>query len=217
MGTVRVPMILAVVFGATFALLVLLVAFLLGEATVRANPAPTPVLNHVVSPAYPTLTSVPTSTPTATPTFTPTETPTVTPTLTSSPSASATSTPTPTPTRTPSPPPTLTPTKTPVVNHKAVQFHVDAGRTYSEDVVLPPGAKLQAVFTVAQYDVNFSFWMTSPRRVKLLHQDRVRGTYQISYQTSAGGRYALFFDNSYSVLRGKDISLTYTVLPAAGG
>lgn len=210
-------MILAVVFGATFAILVLLVAFLLGEATVRANPAPTPAPIHAVSPAYPTLTSVPTSTPTWTPTFTPTETPSVTPTLTPTPSPTVTPTSTATPTRTPTPRSTMTPTASPAVGHKAVQFHVDAGRTYSEDVVLPPGAKLQAVFTVAAYDVNFSFWMTSPRRVKLLHQDRVRGTYQIAYQTSVGGRYALFFDNSYSVFRGKDISLTYTVLPAANG
>jgi hypothetical protein len=132
-----------------------------------------------------------------------------TPTSTATRSPTATATPTLTPTLAPTAVPTSTPL--PQVSRKALTFTVEAGRAHAEGLRLQQGAQLVCSFKVEQNDVGFTFLMTNPVR-QVLHQiDRARGDNSFSWMAAQTGEYVLEFDNSYSRITAKTISLSYSI------
>jgi len=196
----------AALAGAALVLTLLLgFAFALGESVgmQRARIAETRAA------ALWTLTPTATATPTATPTVSPTPTPTDTATPTEAPTAS----PTPTPTSTPPPPATPTPApRVAVVRSRSISFRVPAGRVHQENIPLRQGDTLRGEFIVHAADIDFQlvYAGTNPPTI-LESESRVEGTVTFRWTAAATGPYVLRFDNSYALVRSKDLTLTYTV------
>lgn len=207
MGEVRVPVLALLVVLGLFSILLLSLVYFVRQANVNAALADSIREATVTARTFATLTPIPTatSTVTLTPTFAPTSTSTPTPTRTAT--ATVTATPTWTPTATATPPP---PTKTPVVQHQSVAFRVPARQVHVEAVQLAAGATISGTFKVKDTDINFAIWQLNPRQ-KLFSQDRVANTDAFHYTAPTAGQYALVFDNSYSLLHAKEISLEYQI------
>ncbi|HEX5414592.1 MAG TPA: emp24/gp25L/p24 family protein [Chloroflexota bacterium] len=205
MGEVRVPVLVLLVILGIFSILMLSLVYFVRQSSANAALADSIREATVTARTFATLTPLPTTTPT------PTLTPTITPTGTDTPTPTATGTDTPTPTvtatATPTPPPA---TNTPTVQRESVSIHVPAREVHVEAVTLAAGATVSGTFKVKSQDINFSIWQLNPRQ-KVYSQDRVSKTVTFAYTAPAAGQYALVFDNTYSLIRAKDISLDYQV------
>ena len=109
--------------------------------------------------------------------------------------------------------PTPSPTPTPIVLDALVElgarFRGDAVRR-TVDVDLQPGSQVsgQAVLTRGQ-DVDFR--VVDPRGAPIVGPGRVGPTWSFTFTASTAGQYRLLFDNSYSTLTTKTVSVRYTI------
>ena len=112
------------------------------------------------------------------------------------------------PTATPVPTSTPAPTPTPV-QFKSTSFKVDAGAVYEVSVPMREGHRLEYRFT-ANLDVDFE--IVSPMGLQRARKDRVTAT-EGALTAAETGVHKLRFDNGFSWLTAKNISLTYRVTP----
>lgn len=109
--------------------------------------------------------------------------------------------------------PTPVPTPTPVVLDALVElgarFRGDAVRR-TVDVDLRPGMQVagQAVLTRGQ-DVDFR--VVDPQGVPIVGPGRVGPTWSFNFRATVAGQYRMLFDNSFSTLTTKTVSVRYTI------
>jgi hypothetical protein len=109
--------------------------------------------------------------------------------------------------------PTLVPTPTPTpVPFTTTAFKVSAGTFYSVPLDLPAGTRVQYRYTA---DLDFHFSVNDPQGNTIKRADnslRDEG----DFVADRLGRYSLIFDNRHALFAGKNVSLTYRVVPPSG-
>ena len=100
---------------------------------------------------------------------------------------------------------------------KAETFTVPPFQEYSKSIGLSNRDKVSGSISVvggSGNDVNF--YVTDPNGNTILSYDRVTQT-SFSFSASTTGTYVMHFDNSFSILSSKSVTLDYTVSKSIAG
>ena len=114
--------------------------------------------------------------------------------------------PTPVPTPTPAPTPTPVPVRT-------VSFAVQPNAGYEVKITTTPGARLELEF---RSDLDINFRLLAPNGEDVGRWERVETLTEVQHTSSYAGEYRLEFDNTFSLLTPKKVTLDYRVVPQGG-
>jgi hypothetical protein len=102
-----------------------------------------------------------------------------------------------------------------LVSAESTLFKVPAGGYYPVTVSMNSGDRLDYSFQVSSWrgTDEIAFSIRDPNGNSVVSLGRVGG-YSGSYTASSSGSYTMYFDNGFSIITEKDVSLNYGVTPA---
>jgi len=96
-------------------------------------------------------------------------------------------------------------------------FSVPAGGVQTYSFNLEPGDSISGSMSIAGGNDDINFWVTNPSGQQIIPKQGVIGGKNFQFTAVREGAHTLHFDNSFSIVTGKVVTLTYEVESAIGG
>lgn len=90
-------------------------------------------------------------------------------------------------------------------------FNVPAGTTQSLTFNLNSGDEVSVSISVSGGNNDVNFWATDPSGYTVVRTQGIVGGTDLDFKASRDGAYTLFFDNSFSLITSKLVTVTYDI------